>query len=446
MRSKIHLSEDDKRQILYNFDKYGKQWSLISRYTGFKESTIRSFVKQYQKTGQLTQKRGPKPLDPLKVGNPESLDDNPRSSSSSKNNDIQNSSTDSEMNDSPLLGLPPPQPSLFSDPSQLPQSPQLSYPFGFPQDPYQHQNISDPALSQNRNFPLPSLPNSASKPFPDTNFASQQNGQINQIPPMLVPSLTIPPFGQQLQNNALMPQPPNEQESFSMYLSRHLIDSTTMLSFQLKNFREQIDFFLKIIDEMKAQAENIRNSEQSQQYKPMQQMQPPPPLPPTIQIPTLPHPTIPTQPLPPPQSPPQSKSSGIQTPQESFPMPTIFDTQDDHSKSPYQPDPNTLSGGKDTSISRIDRNDSISLPELGQNEVYKILTSVAGVSTLNHRSLILLYNKLFASVAPLTRAEKRNKMALMAKFENQKDTIIPSLLHNANFQMQVKQILAQEKI
>ena len=239
MRSKIHLSEDDKRQILYNFDKYGKQWSLISRYTGFKESTIRSFVKQYQKTGQLTQKRGPKPLDPLKAGSPESPDDNPRSPSSSKNNDIQNSSTDSEMNDSPLLGLPPSQPSLFPDPSRLPQSPQLSYPFGFQQDPYQHQNLSDAALSQNRNFPLPSLPNSSSKPFPDANFASQQNGRINQIPPMMIPSLPIPPFGQQLSNNTLMPQPPNEQESFSMYLYRHLIDSTTMLSFQLKNFRLQ---------------------------------------------------------------------------------------------------------------------------------------------------------------------------------------------------------------
>ena len=58
MAPRSSLSENDKVKILILIERYGTQWQRISSEIGKNSETIRSFYKQYQKTGLLSPKRG----------------------------------------------------------------------------------------------------------------------------------------------------------------------------------------------------------------------------------------------------------------------------------------------------------------------------------------------------------------------------------------------------
>ena len=57
---KHSLTEDDKAKILMEYGALGKKplWIELSRRTGFKKQTIRSFINEFNQTEQLNQKRG----------------------------------------------------------------------------------------------------------------------------------------------------------------------------------------------------------------------------------------------------------------------------------------------------------------------------------------------------------------------------------------------------
>lgn len=52
------LTNDQKAHLIRLYDDYGPKWTCLSRITGIKISTIRSFILRYNTDGTLSPKRG----------------------------------------------------------------------------------------------------------------------------------------------------------------------------------------------------------------------------------------------------------------------------------------------------------------------------------------------------------------------------------------------------